>query len=350
MHIVYRVLASRIQIPLILAWAISIHKAQGMTIPLLEVSFNRIFEYGQAYVALSRATSLEGLTLRSFQAHAVRVHPTVDAFYQLLHEIKARQRQSQGEATEEDKCLMISLKQLIESFQKENTHNTTVDNEKWVETRPLSASRNTATSQASNSKASEENEVDDWLERPRSNIPINRPNSFSSASNMMSSGEKKPFKSPELHTNQPKARIPIGSSQYPASTGPFLLSSQSSSSNRPTQPAATIPSTTSTVVISQYKPSKKMEYVDLSLDDDSRDGISLGETTTSTTSASILTPPNTLSSSNNSHVYSTSDMNLSKNEDQSASLQYATKNPYNLGNQTNQSSIDNLELSDALKR
>lgn len=38
-----------------------------MTIPLLEVSFNGIFEYGQGYVALSRATCLEGLTLRSFQ-------------------------------------------------------------------------------------------------------------------------------------------------------------------------------------------------------------------------------------------------------------------------------------------
>jgi hypothetical protein len=35
-------------------------KAQGMTIPDLEVSFKGIFEYGQAYVALSRATSIEG--------------------------------------------------------------------------------------------------------------------------------------------------------------------------------------------------------------------------------------------------------------------------------------------------
>lgn len=42
-------------------------QSQGMTIPLLEVSFNGIFEYGQGYVALSRATCLEGLTLRSFQ-------------------------------------------------------------------------------------------------------------------------------------------------------------------------------------------------------------------------------------------------------------------------------------------
>lgn len=44
-------------------------QSQGMTIPLLEVSFNNVFEYGQGYVALSRATCLEGLTLRSFQVH-----------------------------------------------------------------------------------------------------------------------------------------------------------------------------------------------------------------------------------------------------------------------------------------
>jgi hypothetical protein len=52
-----------------------------MTIPLLEVSFNNIFEYGQGYVALSRATCLEGLTLRSFQVShsAMRVVNIVSA-------------------------------------------------------------------------------------------------------------------------------------------------------------------------------------------------------------------------------------------------------------------------------
>jgi hypothetical protein len=39
-----------------------------MTIPLLEVSFEGMFEYGQGYVALSRATDLEGLTLQNFNA------------------------------------------------------------------------------------------------------------------------------------------------------------------------------------------------------------------------------------------------------------------------------------------
>lgn len=76
-----RVMASRVQIPLMLAWAISVHKAQGMTIPDLEVSFQGIFEYGQAYVALSRATSLEGLHLQSYDRKAVRAHELVKEFY-----------------------------------------------------------------------------------------------------------------------------------------------------------------------------------------------------------------------------------------------------------------------------
>lgn len=66
-----------------------------MTIPLLEVSFNRMFEFGQAYVALSRATSLQGLTLRSFQPNAVRAHPTVKTFYQALYEQQRQHKQEQ---------------------------------------------------------------------------------------------------------------------------------------------------------------------------------------------------------------------------------------------------------------
>jgi hypothetical protein len=44
-----------------------------MTIPLLEVSFQGMFEYGQGYVALSRAVDLEGLTLTSFDPRSVKV-------------------------------------------------------------------------------------------------------------------------------------------------------------------------------------------------------------------------------------------------------------------------------------
>lgn len=77
--------AKRSQLPLILAWALSIHKAQGQTMQRVTVNMSKIFEKGQAYVALSRATSQAGLRVLGFDKSKVMAHPKVICFYNLLY-------------------------------------------------------------------------------------------------------------------------------------------------------------------------------------------------------------------------------------------------------------------------
>lgn len=77
--------ASREQLPLILAWALSIHKAQGQTLARVKVDLGKVFEKGQAYVALSRAVTQEGLQVLRFDKQKVMAHPRVITFYQQLY-------------------------------------------------------------------------------------------------------------------------------------------------------------------------------------------------------------------------------------------------------------------------
>lgn len=75
------VVVSREQYPLRLAYGITIHKSQGMTLEKLVVDCNRIFECGQVYVALSRIKSLDGLYLKSFNPRKVVANEKVLEFY-----------------------------------------------------------------------------------------------------------------------------------------------------------------------------------------------------------------------------------------------------------------------------
>ena len=80
------------QLPLILAWALTIHKAQGATLDVAEIDAgSNIFECGQTYVALSRVKSLEGLYLTSYDPKKIRINKKVQEFYQGINIIDLKE-------------------------------------------------------------------------------------------------------------------------------------------------------------------------------------------------------------------------------------------------------------------
>jgi ATP-dependent DNA helicase PIF1 len=73
------------QIPLRLAWALTIHKMQGSTVDMAEMDIGKtVFEYGQTYVALSRVKTLAGVYLTEFYPHKIRANPAVISFYSFI--------------------------------------------------------------------------------------------------------------------------------------------------------------------------------------------------------------------------------------------------------------------------
>lgn len=73
------------QLPLIYAWAITIHKAQGVSLDMAQIDAgSNIFECGQTYVALSRIKSLDGLYLTDFNPQKIKVNKKVQEYYKLI--------------------------------------------------------------------------------------------------------------------------------------------------------------------------------------------------------------------------------------------------------------------------
>lgn len=71
------------QIPLALAWCTTIHKSQGQSLDCVKINIGKnIFEYGQTYVALSRARTLDGLYIEAFEPKKIKVHPKVQEYFE----------------------------------------------------------------------------------------------------------------------------------------------------------------------------------------------------------------------------------------------------------------------------
>jgi len=72
------------QIPLRVAYAISIHKSQGCSLDYAEIDLSDIFEHGQAYVALSRVKSLHGLSITAINYDCIKADPVAVSYYEKL--------------------------------------------------------------------------------------------------------------------------------------------------------------------------------------------------------------------------------------------------------------------------
>lgn len=79
------ILASRTAMPLKLGWALTAHKSQGMTLDLVEVHLGSVFSPAQAYTALSRARSIEGLHVSGLSQKVVYCNEKVRAFYSAIN-------------------------------------------------------------------------------------------------------------------------------------------------------------------------------------------------------------------------------------------------------------------------
>lgn len=112
------------QIPLRLAWAITVHKSQGMSLDSASMDLSDVFEYGQGYVALSRVRTFSGIELSGYNKRALEVHPEV-----LTTDKNFRNSSLQAEGSFEaldQKDLEVMQKNMLKAFGGSLTKNKVV--------------------------------------------------------------------------------------------------------------------------------------------------------------------------------------------------------------------------------
>lgn len=124
----------RKQFPLRLAWACTVHKVQGLTVKECVVDLNRCFAHGQAYVALSRVTSVDGLYLNQIDSEKLdkKIHcdPDIEEGMSAMESylpVQSHQRKS-------DQCIKI-LYQYIQGLQQhleDLKHNEDFKDADWI--------------------------------------------------------------------------------------------------------------------------------------------------------------------------------------------------------------------------
>ena len=133
-----KVKATITQYPLRLAWAITVHKSQGMSLDAVEVDLSKSFERGMGYVALSRVRTLEGLKLIGLNKNALQVREDIMIFDEDLKEL-----------SNEDKKWLYSMdekeiKQKQEEFLKkvEPPQGSKIDKKKKSRISPMQETKN----------------------------------------------------------------------------------------------------------------------------------------------------------------------------------------------------------------
>ena len=103
-----KVLARVTQVPLRLAWAMTVHKSQGMSLDGAHMDLSGVFEYGQGYVALSRVRTLAGLSLAGLSKKALEVHPEILEEDKKFRVLSKEARNAFGALSSQELALMRS--------------------------------------------------------------------------------------------------------------------------------------------------------------------------------------------------------------------------------------------------